>query len=120
MATTGNISVTGSLNNTGFSNEILDVERDFISGIYSVASIVLASGVNTVTVPAGTTFIIGQLPQGNAVVTTLKLGGSGDTGAALAPDGGLFLIQITSASPITSFVLNSASDQSQPTVIKFI
>lgn len=47
----------------------------------------LASGSNTIPVPIGAGGFLLELPFGNAVAVTIKLGQAGDTGTRMAPAG---------------------------------
>lgn len=80
-------------------------------------AVTLASGVNSIVVPAGCTFVTVQLPAANAAATTLK-GVTGDTGIPLNPNAGFLGFQPTTPGPST-FVLNSASLQTAPSTIGF-
>lgn len=85
--------------------------------IGSVTSVALASGANTITVPAGTTFICIQLPTTNTIVVTLK-GVTGDTGIALHKTAPFVLAQDPAAN--ANFVLTAASAIAAFTTITFI
>jgi hypothetical protein len=86
---------------------------------WQTQAVVLGSGANTITVPTNPapTGCLIVLPSGNAVVTTLK-GVSGDTGIAIGKTTALLLCWDSTAVP-ASFVLTSASAQSNPTQISF-
>lgn len=81
-----------------------------------VTTIALASGYNSITVPAGSTFALIVLPVGNATSVTLK-GPTGDTGIALLPTG-VTLIQL--ANSVTTIGLTAGGAIAAITNIYFI
>jgi hypothetical protein len=78
---------------------------------YSVQSIALANGANTITVPSApaTSGVIIVLPTDNTALVTLK-GVSGDTGLPIGKVGWAVLTWDSANAP-SSFVINSASAQ---------
>lgn len=86
--------------------------------IGSIISQALASGANTILIPAGTSLICIQPPPGNTIVITLK-GVTGDTGIALHKTNP-FVISQDPAANAASFVLTAASAIASFTTITFI
>ncbi|MDE2022063.1 MAG: hypothetical protein KGI71_04130 [Patescibacteria group bacterium] len=112
MSATATVTVQGVI--TGAPQGVMYVGPLNVSSANanaSVQQIVLASGANTITVPAtpATTGCIIELPATNTQATTLK-GVTGDTGVPIGLTGSIML-SWSSASPPTSFVLTSAAAQ---------
>ena len=104
-----------------FSNAIGQVGINFpiqvVNPVNQIQAISLASGLNTITIPTGTTFILVVLPTGNATSVTLK-GVTGDTGIPIIPAGGAVLF--TPAPADTTFVLTAGGAITPLTTIYFI
>lgn len=118
MSSNGQISIIGSISDSGIQTRVLDVVQNLTNGLLANTPITLASGDNTINIPVGSTWCIILLPTANAVVTKVK-SATGEVGFNVAPAGGWFLWNITTASPPTTFVINSASLQTAVTNILF-
>ena len=87
-----------------------------MGSVGAVTDVVLASGANTVTVPAGAVGCMIVPPSGNTVALTLK-GVAADTGIAISATAPCLLT--FPASPPASFVLSAASATTGSTEISF-
>ena len=109
---TASVNITGAFSglSTG-SRQIGPLTINAATANGQVTEVVLASGANTITVPAtpATSGCIIVLPSTNTAVVTLK-GVSGDTGIAIGKTTTTVLNWDSTAAP-SSFVLNSASTQ---------
>ncbi len=81
-----------------------------------ITKIALASGLNTITIPTGTSVIIVELPVGNTQTVTLK-GVTGDTGILLLKTG-VAMFQPDPAD--TTFVLTAGGAIAALTTITFL
>ena len=84
--------------------------------INAITKVALASGLNTISIPTGTSLIIVQLPVGNTQTVTLK-GVTGDTGIPLLKTG-VCAFQPDSAD--TTFVLTAGGSIAALTTITFL
>lgn len=92
------------------------INIDIPTPINAISKIALASGLNTITIPTGTTLIIVQLPVGNTQTVTLK-GVTGDTGILLNKTG---VAAFQPDSSDTTFVLTAGGAISALTTITFL
>lgn len=119
MAATGSVSVTGTVDGLPQGSVTvgpLTISNAAASG--TVTQLTLASGTNTITVPALATSIIIVFDSTSAVTKTLK-GVAGDTGILLKP-GGVNLLNV-SAAGVASFVITAgAADTGLLTTIMFV
>ena len=114
------VTITGETEvPSGPSIQIGPLTLNSSAPINSIQETVLQSGDNDITIPAGTTLVIVQLPAGNAVVTKLVGADSAAaSGIGMLSGGGVLLIQPSSA--CTKIVLNAASLHASATVITII
>lgn len=120
MATTGQLSLTGSLTDAGIQSRVLDIVANLTSGILASTPVTLGNGDNQITIPSGTTFIIILLPASNTMATGFSWTAADTTHRFIAPGGGWYIVQLTTATPPTSFYLNSNGAQSGVTNIMFL
>ena len=112
MAASASVTLNGTITSTPTGNRAIGpLTATSAAANGSIQQIALASGANTITVPASPapTGVVIQLPSNNTAVTTLK-GVTGDTGIALGKTGWFVLCFDPTAVP-ASFVLTSASAQ---------
>ena len=111
----GNITISGT--QTGIPEGSKTISLSITMGsVGTVTDVVLASGANTITVPAGASGCCIIPPSANTVALTLK-GVTGDTGVAIAPAAPSVLA--FPASPPASFVITAASLTTGSTEISF-
>lgn len=107
--------------NGNFANAVGQVGINFpiqvVNPINQILALALASGLNTINIPSGTTFILVVLPTGNTQSVTLK-GVTGDTGIPIQPAQGCVLF--TPAPADTTFVLTAGAAITTLTTIYFI
>lgn len=84
--------------------------------VNAITKIALASGLNTITIPTGTSLIVVQLPIGNTQTVTLK-GVTGDTGILLLKTG-VVMFQPDPAD--TTFVLTAGGAIAALTTVTFL
>lgn len=112
MAANATVTIGGQITGTPTGNtQIGPITITSAAACGQRTQIALASGANTITVPASPapTGVLIQLPSTNTVVTTLK-GITGDTGIAIGKTG-VFMLCFDPAALPASFVLTSASAQ---------
>lgn len=118
MAATATININGTISGepTG-SRTVGPIALTSAAAVGQVTDVALASGANTITVPANSTGCLIQLPATNTAIVTLK-GATGDTGIALGKTSTQLLTWDPAAAP-ASFVLSSAAAQTLLTEILF-
>lgn len=119
MAATGTISAQAQIEGLPLGEELagpLSVISTAALGV--VSTLILAAGVNTVTVPAGATAVMIVQPATGTNAASLR-GVSGDTGVALTASGLAAVLAFGSAAP-ASIVINSAGANSAPTYFLFL
>lgn len=112
MAAAASVSVSGTLTSTATGSRVIGpLTATSAAANGQVQQIALASGANTITIPASPapTGVVIKLPSDNTQVTTLK-GVTGDTGIAIGKTGWFVLCFDPTAVP-ASFVLTSAAAQ---------
>jgi len=82
VAVTGTLTFGGSLSGEPEGSSTVSLSWSITAGV-STSTVDLASGANTITVPAGTTLVVVIPPTGNSQTITAK-GVSGDTGFQLS------------------------------------
>lgn len=82
MAATGAITISGSVTGLSTGTKTLVGAITSVAAVGQIVDVVLASGDNTIAVPAGTTAVLIEPPSGNVVALKLK-GVGGDTGVLL-------------------------------------
>jgi len=120
MAASGTISVTGIMNGfdqNAYSITIGQISINLTNVIGEVRSVVLASGNNTILVPAGTQAMFVQPPANNLTSITIK-GDNNDTGMHLNNVYGSFITFGTPAP--TQFVMAAGSTMSAPVKLIFM
>jgi len=109
MAVAGTLTLTGTLTGVSTGTRQVSLEWVITSGKEPV-TVDLASGDNTLTVPAGTTLVVITPPTTNTVALKVK-GAAGDTG---------WLISKTKPTPMTydsgPAIINAASAVTGATV----
>ncbi|MBU6429501.1 MAG: hypothetical protein KGR26_10850 [Cyanobacteria bacterium REEB65] len=110
---TASVAITPTI--TGIANVFPPSISDSVTTpVPSLQEVTLASGANTITLPAGTTRVCIIPPSGNAVALTLK-GIAGDTGLGTFKAAPQYLA-FDGTAPST-FVLSAASAMSSPVQI---
>jgi len=108
MPITSTARVKGYVQGAGYGrSEIETSPLTNAAAVPTLLEIVLASGANTIPVPAGSKAVIITCDPSSTRVKTLK-GVAGDTGIPIASSGrgGSMLLKFTTA--VTSFVINSS------------
>lgn len=111
MANIASVYLEGTISDTeGFVTNIDSLTTTSTAAVISHTRVTLASGANTILIPAGARgVIISFLPPGSGSLKTLK-GVAGDIGIPLATgvDNHTFML-LFGATPGASFVINSAA-----------
>jgi hypothetical protein len=113
----GTISVTGQYTNAVGTQSINLPTVTILTPIGEVLLIALASGANTINIPAGSTFMIIQPPASNTQTLRLK-GVTGDTGIGVHKTLGLGPHYLDPSD--TSFCLTAGGAIAAYTVITFV
>ncbi len=116
MAASGTVTISCTL--TGLAQgapPISPPSASLPTPVYESLQVTLASGANTITVPAGASYVFITPPSGNTIGLTWK-GVSADTGTPIHPT---FSGAIPLGPGVTNFVLDAASVFSLPTTISF-
>lgn len=119
MPATGTVQVNGAITGLNSGQKAFQASQALTNANGTFQSLVLANGVNTITVPTSPapTGCLIQLPPTNAVATTFK-GIAADTGTVMNPSG-FWVVQFNPAALPASFVLFTASVHASPTEISF-
>lgn len=116
MAASGVITIGGTISGEPTGSKSLNAQVTLANAVGASTDVVLASGPNTIAVPAGATCALIQPPAGNVVALTLK-GITGDTGILIHKTNPTFL----SLDPgQASFVITAASLTTGATEINFV
>lgn len=120
MAATASVSITGTVTGLPTGSRVLGpMTIASVSAVGSVTDLILASGVNTITVPTGATAAIIQFAVGSVTTKTLK-GIAGDTGIVVAKTGTVVINFDTTALPANFVINSSALDTGLTTEITFV
>lgn len=109
-------TLSGTAQGNAPGTQAINVIIDIAVPLGGVTKVALASGLNTITIPTGTSLIIVQLPIGNTQTVTLK-GVTGDTGILLLKTG-VAMFQPDPAD--TTFVLTAGGAIAVLTTITFL
>jgi len=119
VAASSTVSITGTVTDLPTGDKAIGpITCTSAAAVASETQLVLASGANTITVPAAATLAIIVFDATSNVNKTLK-GVTGDTGILVAK-AGCFMLQLDAAA-VASFVITAASaDTAKTTTVIFI
>lgn len=109
------VNISGTSADVAPGTQQVNINITIATPVGQVLKQALASGLNTITIPTGTSLIMVQLPVGNAVAVTLK-GVTGDTGIPILETG---VIAFQPKSTDTTFVLTAGGAIATLSTISF-